>query len=97
MKLTKAQVKDIVIRVVLTVIEIGIPAFFSTLYIATQTNAGAKVALAQAASVAGSVVITACIHVGKNLIKALFNDGILTKEEIEAAFDVDTKGGADNE
>lgn len=97
MKLTQAQVKDIIIRVVLTAIETGVPAFCSTLYIAKQTNADTKVALAQAASVAGSVVITACIHVGKNLVKAFINDGKVTKEELEAVFDVDIEGGADNE
>lgn len=97
MKFTKAQVKDIVIRIVLTAIETGVPAFFSTLYIAKQTNADTKVALAQAASVAGSVVITACIHVGKNLIKAFINDGKVTKEELEAAFDVDVEGGEADE
>lgn len=97
MKLTKEQIKDIAIRMVLTVIEIGIPAFFSTLYIAKQTNADTKVALAQAGSVAGSMVITACIHVGKNLIKAFINDGKVTKEELESAFDVDVEGGEGNE
>lgn len=97
MKLTKEQVKDIVVRMVLTVIEIGIPAFFSALYLAKQTNADTKIALAQAASVAGSMVITACIHIGKNLIKAFINDGKVTKEELESAFDVDVEGGEDNE
>ena len=97
MKLTKAQIKDIVIRMLLSAVEFGIPTFFSTLYIATKTSADIKVALAQAASVAGSVVITACIHIGKNLIKAFINDGKITKEEIEAAFDVDIEGGVENE
>ena len=74
-KLSKKQIKEIAIKMLLTAIEIGVPTFISTLVIAKITSVDdLKVALIQAASVAGSLVLTALIHVGKNLIKAYFND-----------------------
>ena len=97
MKLTKAQVKEIAIKMLLTAIEIGVPTFISTLVIAKITSTDdLKVALIQAASVAGSMVLTATIHVGKNLIKAYFNDWNISEEELQEAFeDVGESGGND--
>lgn len=96
-KLTKAQVKEIAIKMLLTAIEIGVPTFISTLVIAKITSVDdLKVALIQAASVAGSMVLTATIHVGKNLIKAYFNDWNISEEELQEAFkDVGESGGND--
>lgn len=87
-KLTKAQVKKITIKVLLTAIEIGVPTFISTLVIAKITSVDdLKIALIQATSVAGSLVLTALIHVGKNLIKAYFNDWNISEEELQKAFE----------
>jgi predicted histidine transporter YuiF (NhaC family) len=98
MKLTKAQVKDIAKRFGLTAIEIGIPAFFGTLLLGKITNIDdLKIAIVQAATVTSSMLITALIHISKNLIKAFFNDNKLTKEELESAFDVDIEGGEADE
>ena len=98
MKLTKEQIKDIAKRFGLTAIEIGIPAFFGTLILCKITNIDdLKVALVQAATVTSSMLITALIHITKNLIKAFINDGKVTKEELESEFDVDVEGGAGDE
>jgi hypothetical protein len=96
-KLTKAQVKEIAIKMLLTAIEIGVPTFISTLVIAKITSVDdLKVALIQAASVAGSMVLTALIHVGKNLIKAYFDDWNISEEELQKAFEnVGESGGND--
>lgn len=98
MKLTKAQVKDIAKRLILTAIEIGIPTFIGTIVLFKITSVDdLKIALVQAASATGAVLLTALIHISKNLVKAFFNDGKVTKEELESAFDVDIEGGVDNE
>lgn len=97
-KLTKAQVKEIAIKMLLTAIEIGVPTFVSTLVIAKITSVDdLKVALIQAASVAGSLVLTALIHVGKNLIKAYFNDWNISEEELQKAFEDVGESGVSNE
>ena len=97
MKLTKAQVEEIAIKMLLTAIEIGVPTFISTLVIAKITSVDdLKVALIQAASVAGYLVLKALIHVGKNLIKAYFNDWNISEEELQEAFEnVGESGGND--
>ncbi len=98
MKLTKAQVKDIVKRLILTAIEIGIPTFIGTIVLFKITSVDdLKIALVQAASATGAVLLTALIHISKNLVKAFFNDGKVTKEELESAFDVDIEGGEADE
>jgi hypothetical protein len=98
MKLTKAQVKDIVKRLILTAIEIGIPTFIGTIVLFKITSVDdLKIALVQAASATGAVLLTALIHISKNLVKAFINDGKVTKEELESAFDVDIEGGEADE
>ena len=98
MKLTTAQVKDIVKRLILTAIEIGIPTFIGTIVLFKITSVDdLKIALVQAASATGAVLLTALIHISKNLVKAFFNDGKVTKEELESAFDVDIEGGEADE
>ena len=97
-KLSKKQIKEIAIKMLLTAIEIGVPTFISTLVIAKITSVDdLKVALIQAASVAGSLVLTALIHVGKNLIKAYFNDWNISEEELQKAFEDVGESGVSNE
>lgn len=98
MKLTKSQVKDIAKRLVLTAIEIGIPTFIGTIVLFKITSVDElKIAVVQAASATGAVLLTALIHISKNLVKAFVNDNKITKEEIESAFDVDIEGGEADE
>jgi hypothetical protein len=98
MKLTKAQVKDIALKVLEVVIVTGIPAFIGAFAVCKFTNIDDfKVMLAHASVVAGSAIVDVLWNIGKRLARNFFNDGKLTKEEIESAFDVDIEGGADNE
>ena len=94
MKITKAQLKDIGIRTLKTAFAVAFVAFFSSLVFVKFTGFDEfNLTLYNATLTAGSAAATAVMNIIIKLVKGLFNDGKLTKEEIESAFDIDIEGG----
>lgn len=90
-KITKAQLKDILVRTAKTAGVAAVTAFVGALVVITVTDLDAfKVALYNAAVTAGTAAGTSILNIGLCLFKNLINDWTLTSEEIDEAF-----GGAE--
>ena len=86
MKITKAQVKDIAVRTLKTLLVVALIAFITALKSSGMTDFEA--ALISAGSAMGTMVLNALIKIIKNF----FDDWKLTAEDLDDAF-----GGIDDD